>query len=228
MQIGCGIAITAARCNSVAKHLSSRLTERVRSFVRATVFDAAQRLEQQRRRDLRDWQAANPREQVLLHALDPAFRVFLAPSFAFYRVQLSGDCGERRPCNHAFGQLVELPPLGWIDAASLNLARVVSRFAGLLQRHAHLLRARLRIAAQREALLLAAVEVLPEPAPGPIRTNLEIEASAVGKSRSCLANGTHGVSAFRIGKGHGEQPPSSKGSGSLVPRFPQSPGASDL
>lgn len=158
--------------------------------MRTAPFDAAKRVEQQRCRDLGQGQSADPREQVFFHALDPALGVLLAPSLVLDGVELARDRLERRPGGDAPCQLVQTPSLHGIDSSSMLQPGPIAGVSRVSQADDDLRRARVRIATQGQALLLAIEVVLPEPALGAERRDLEIEASAVGETRPHLARRT--------------------------------------
>jgi hypothetical protein len=152
--------------------------------VGAAVLDAAQGMQQQRRGDVPQRQAADPRKQVFLHTLDPARGVARTPAAVLGGVQLAGHGLEGDAGHRLARQLVELALLGGVRALAQQLARIVTRFASVLQRDRHLLRSGLGVVAQCQALFLAAEAVLPEPAPRAVRRDLEVKACAVGQSHA--------------------------------------------
>jgi hypothetical protein len=62
MQIGPRVAFASAGSDAVPEHLAGRLSQRVGGLVRAAGLDAPQRVQQQRCRDVLQWQAADPGE----------------------------------------------------------------------------------------------------------------------------------------------------------------------
>jgi hypothetical protein len=135
VQIGRRVAFAASGGDAVAEDLAGRLSQRVRRLRRATPLDPTQRVKKQRRGDGGQRQAADPGEQILFHAFDPALDVLLAPGFELGGVQFACDSFERRPCLCLVGELVQLPLLGGVDARALQLASLVACVTRSLQRN---------------------------------------------------------------------------------------------
>jgi hypothetical protein len=118
-------------------------------------------------------------------------------------VQLAGDGFEGDASHGLAGQLVELAFLNGVSAGAQQLARVVARLAGILQRDRHLLRSDLGVVPQRQALFLAAEAVLPEPAARAVRRYFEVQPTTVNKAHTRLVSGTRRVAADNVGERHG-------------------------
>ena len=83
--------------------------------MRAAAFDAPKVLKEEGSRDFLDRQAADPGEKVLLHALDPALPVLLAPSAVFDRMHFTRNRLERCLGGNAPRELVKASPLHRVD-----------------------------------------------------------------------------------------------------------------
>lgn len=138
MQVCRWVAFAPAGCDAIAKDLPRGLTKSVSRFTRTSGLDAAKSLKQQGRGNLRKGQAADPREQVLLHPVDPALEVPRSPSTTLRRVKFLRDDLEGRAGGHLFGELLELSVLSRVDALTLDLSNFVSCIARLLQTDHHL------------------------------------------------------------------------------------------
>ena len=162
VKVGRRIAFAAAGGNSIAEHLASSLTQGVRGFPGTTLLDFAERVEQHGGRDLRKGNRADPGEQVLLHAFEPAFSILLAPPAGLGGLQFPSHFFEG-VCLRKLGfQFLDLPTFGWVRARLQGAAGYVTLAASLLQGNR-------RVGAKSKAFFFVSKAVFPEPTPGSTR-----------------------------------------------------------
>lgn len=209
------VALDHAVGERVLEDLAGGLPGATRDVERTPGLDLLGHGQELRRCDLRDGLGPDHREHVGLHPAQHVLGVTGRPRATPVRVPGPRDRLEGRAQADLIGELGILALLHWVGT-------VLQRLPGLVARQPGLGESRARVAAQRDAPLLAAEAVLPAPVLGPAGQNLQVQPTSVGEPQAGLALGAAGVAACRVGKGHlgefpGREPESAPRSPSCAP-----------